>query len=410
MKSRSIRTGLRLPIAAFALVALGASAQEVLPRPEQPFKGHIGRTVKDSTKDFPKETQAPKGAPNILLIMTDDVGFGASSTFGGPIATATMDRLAAGGLRYTQFHTTALCSPTRAALLSGRNHHSNATGVIMELGTGYPGYNSMMPKSSGTFAEVLKQNGYNTAWYGKNHNVPDWHTSQAGPYDLWPTGLGFEYFYGFLGGDANQWAPAIFENIKPVEPPHDQKDYFFDNDMADHAIARIRLLHAVAPQKPWVTYYAPGTAHAPHHAPKESIAKFKGKFDMGWDKMREITFEKQKHLGIVPPNAKLTPRPAQIPAWDSFDADHKKVFARMMEIYAAALSHCDEQMGRVLDAIDETGTLNNTLVIYIQGDNGASAEGTPQGLLNEFSIFNGIPEDFDQIVKRMDELGGPMTY
>ncbi|MFL5378679.1 MAG: sulfatase-like hydrolase/transferase, partial [Myxococcales bacterium] len=266
MKSRSIRTGLRLPIAAFALFALGASAQEVLPRPEQPFKGHIGRTVKDSTKDFPKETQAPKGAPNILLIMTDDVGFGASSTFGGPIPTATMDRLAAGGLRYTQFHTTALCSPTRAALLSGRNHHSNATGVIMELGTGYPGYNSMMPKSSGTFAEVLKQNGYNTAWYGKNHNVPDWHTSQAGPYDLWPTGLGFEYFYGFLGGDANQWAPAIFENIKPVEPPHDQKDYFFDKDMADHAIARIRLLHAVAPQKPWVTYYAPGTAHAPHHA------------------------------------------------------------------------------------------------------------------------------------------------
>ncbi|MFL5405855.1 MAG: sulfatase-like hydrolase/transferase, partial [Myxococcales bacterium] len=220
----------------------------------------------------------------------------------------------------------------------------------------------------------------------------------------------FEYFYGFLGGDANQWAPAIFENIKPVEPPHDQKDYFFDNDMADHAIARIRLLHAVAPQKPWVTYYAPGTAHAPHHAPKESIAKFKGKFDMGWDKMREITFEKQKHLGIIPQNAKLTPRPAQIPAWDSFDADHKKVFARMMEIYAAALSHCDEQMGRVLDAIDEMGDLDNTLVIYIQGDNGASAEGTPQGLLNELSILNGIPEDFNQILKRMDELGGPMTY
>ncbi|MFL5388307.1 MAG: sulfatase-like hydrolase/transferase, partial [Myxococcales bacterium] len=295
-------------------------------------------------------------------------------------------------------------------MLSGRNHHSNATGVIMELGTGYPGYNSMMPKSSGTFAEVLKQNGYNTAWYGKNHNVPDWHTSQAGPYDLWPTGLGFEYFYGFLGGDANQWAPAIFENIKPVEPPHDQKDYFFDKDMADHAIARIRLLHAVAPQKPWVTYYAPGTAHAPHHAPKDWIAKFKGQFDMGWDKMREITFAKQKQLGIIPQNASLTPRPAQIPAWDSFDANHKKVFAHMMEVYAAALAYCDTQMGRIVDAIDEIGQLDNTLVIYIQGDNGASAEGTPQGLLNEFSIFNGIPEDFNQIVKRMDELGGPMTY
>jgi arylsulfatase len=395
-----------------ALVALGqaAIAQEVLPRPEQPFKGHIGRTAKDSTRDFPKEPQAPKGAPNILLILTDDVGFGASSTFGGPIPTATMDRLAAAGLRYTQFHTTALCSPTRAALLSGRNHHSNATGVIMELGSGYPGYNSLMPRSSGTFAEVLKQNGYNTAWYGKNHNVPDWHTSQAGPYDLWPTGLGFEYFYGFIGGDANQWAPAIFENIKPIEPPHEQKDYFFDKDMADHAIARIRLLHAVAPQKPWVTYYAPGTAHAPHHAPKDWIAKFKGKFDMGWDKMREITFARQKQLGIIPQSAKLTPRPAQIPAWDSFDANHKKVFARMMEIYAAALAHCDAQMGRILDAIEETGDLDNTLVIYIQGDNGASAEGTPQGLLNELSIFNGIPEDFNQILKRMDELGGPTTY
>jgi arylsulfatase len=384
-------------------------AQGVLPRPEQPFKGHVGRTAKDSRPDFPREVQAPKGAPNVLLILTDDVGFGASSTFGGPVPTPTMDRLAQAGLRYTQFHTTALCSPTRAALLSGRNHHSAATGVIMELGTGYPGYHSLMPKSAGTFAEVLKQNGYNTAWYGKNHNVPDWHTSQAGPYDLWPTGLGFEYFYGFIGGDANQWNPAIFEGTKPIERPHDAQDYHFDKDMADHAIDRIRLLNAMAPDKPWLQYYSPGTAHAPHHAPKEWIAKFKGTFDHGWDKQREITFQNQKKLGIIPANAKLTPRPKEIPAWDSLNADQKKVFARMMEVYAAALSHADHQMGRILDAIEEMGKLDNTLVIYIQGDNGASAEGTPQGLLNEAAIMNNIPEDFNQVLARMDELGSEMT-
>jgi arylsulfatase A-like enzyme len=389
---------------------LMAQAQDVLPRPEQPFKGHIGRKAKDSVKDFPQEVTAPKGAPNVLLILTDDVGFGASSTFGGPIETKTFDRLAANGLRYTQFHTTALSSPTRAALLSGRNHHSAATGVIMELGSGYPGYNSLMPKSAGTFAEVLKQNGWNTAWYGKNHNVPDWHGSQAGPYDLWPTGLGFEYFYGFIGGDANQWAPALYENIKPIEPPYDAKNYHLDRDLADKCIERIRMLHAVAPHKPWVQYYAPGTAHAPHHAPKEWIEKYKGKFDQGWDRVREQTLARQKKMGIVPQNTKLTDRTKGIPAWANLDADQKKVFARMMEVYAASLSHADYQMGRILDAIEGLGELENTLVIYIQGDNGASAEGSPQGLLNEMTYFNGVPEDFKEMVRRMDELGGPMTY
>ena len=382
----------------------------VLPRPEPPFKGHIGRTVKDSTADFPKEVKAPKGAPNVLLILTDDVGFGATSTFGGPIPTPTFDRLAKNGLRYTQFHTCALCSPTRAALLSGRNHHSAATGVIMEAGTGFPGYNTLMPKSCGTFSEVLRQNGYNTAWYGKNHNVPDWHSSQAGPFDLWPTGLGFEYFYGFIGGDTSQWSPAIFENIRPVEPPHDDKTYFFEKDMADHAIARLRMLHAVAPKKPWFAYYAPGTAHAPHHAPRDWIAKFKGRFDQGWDKVREETLARQKKLGVVPAGTRLTPRPAGIPAWDSLDADHKRLFAHMMEVYAAALSYCDNQMGRILDAIEDTGQLDNTLVIYIQGDNGASAEGGPNGLLNEMSFFNATPEDFKEVLRRMDELGGPTTF
>ena len=394
-----------------AAVLYGASfAQDVLPRPEEPFHGYIGRTAKDSTKDFPQEVKAPKGAPNILLILTDDVGFGASNTFGGPIPTPTMDRLAKEGLRYTQFHTTALCSPTRAALLTGRNHHSASTGVIMEAGTGFPGYNTLMPKSTGTFAEVLKQNGYNTAWYGKNHNVPDWHSSQAGPFDLWPTGLGFEYFYGFIGGDTSQWNPAIYENIKPIEPPHDAKDYNFDRDMADHTIARLQMLHAVAPDKPWLAYYAPGTAHAPHHAPNEWIAKFKGQFDQGWDKVREETFARQKQLGLVPANTKLTERSAGIPGWDSLDADHKKVAARMMEVYAAALSHADYQMGRILDTIAETGQLDNTLVIYIQGDNGASAEGSPQGLLNEMTFFNGIPEDFKEVLAHIDDLGGPYTF
>jgi arylsulfatase A-like enzyme len=397
----------------FALTApfaLSAQAQDVLPRPEPSFKGHIGRVVKDSVKDFPQEVTAPAKAPNILLIITDDVGFGASSTFGGPVPTPTMDRLAQEGLRYTQFHTTALCSPTRAALLTGRNHHSAATGNIMEAGTGFPGYNTVMPKSVGTFAEVLRQNGYNTAWYGKNHNVPDWHNSQAGPFDLWPTGLGFEYFYGFIGGDTSQWAPAIFENIKPIEPPHDAKDYFFEKDMADKAIDRIRLLRSIAPDKPWVTYYAPGTAHAPHHAPKDWIAKFKGQFDMGWDKMRDITLSKQKELGIVPQDTKLTERSPGIPAWDSLNADQKRLYARMMEVYAAALSYCDNQMGRIIDAIADQGELDNTLVIYIQGDNGASAEGGPQGLLNEMSFFNATPEDFNNVLRRMDELGGPTTF
>ena len=394
---------------AFGL-ATSSWAQEVLPRPEQPFGGTIGRTAKESTTDFPKAITAPKGAPNVLLILTDDVGFGASSTFGGPVPTATMDRLAKNGLRYTQFHTTALCSPTRAALLSGRNHHSANTGVIMELATGFPGYNSLMSKSNGTFAEILKQNGYNTSWYGKNHNVPDWQSSQAGPFDLWPTGLGFEHFYGFIGGDTSQWNPALFEGTKPIEPPHDAKNYFFEKDMADHTINWIRMQHATAPNKPFLAYYAPGTAHAPHHAPKEWIAKFKGQFDQGWDKVREETFSRQKAAGIIPADAKLTERSAGIPAWDSLNADQKKVFAHMMEIYAAALAYCDDQMGRILDTIEEQGELDNTLVIYIQGDNGASGEGGMQGLLNEMAMFNGIPEDMKEVIRRMDELGGPNTF
>ncbi|GAG26212.1 unnamed protein product, partial [marine sediment metagenome] len=241
-------------------------------------------------------------------------------------------------------------------------------------------------------------------------NVPDWHTSQAGPFDLWPVGLGFEYFYGFVGGDTNQWAPAITENTRPVEPPHDDPDYHFDVDMADKAIGWLRMQHAVAPNKPFFCYYAPGTAHAPHHAPKEWIGRFKGKFDKGWDQVREEILAQQKKLGIVPQNTQLTKRPEGIRAWDSLNADQKKVYAHMMEVYAAALSHCDHQIGRVVDAVEEMGELDNTLIIYIQGDNGASAEGNPNGLLNEMSFFNNIKEEFSEVERRMDQLGGPMTF
>ena len=387
--------------------------QEVLPRPEPTFKGKIARTVQTSTRDFPKEVQAPAGAPNVLLILTDDVGFGASSTFGGPIATPTFDRLAASGLRYNQFHTTALCSPTRAALITGRNHHSTATGNIMEMATGYPGYNSLMPRSVGTVGSMLKYNGYTTAWFGKNHNVPDWHSSQAGPFDLWPTGLGFDYFFGFLGGDTDQWHSAIFENTVPYEAPEQvgPNPQHFDAIMANRAINWIRLQHSLAPQKPFFAYYATGTAHAPHHAPKEWIAKFKGQFDQGWDRVREETLARQIKLGVVPPNTRLTARPKEIPAWDGLTPDQKKLYARMMEVYAGVLAHTDYQIGRVIDAVADLGELDNTLIIYIMGDNGASAEGTLQGTSNEVgTAANGVEEPLEYLLSMMDELGGPTTY
>ncbi len=411
-KFSSLILGAALTLASIALQATEETQwdRSVLPIQQKPFAGHMALRTGDSKLDFPAEVRAPKGAPNILLIMPDDVGFGASTAFGGPIPTPALDRVAAAGIRYNQFHTTALCSPTRSALITGRNHHSNATGVIMELGTGFPGYNSLMPKSNGSIAEILKQNGYNTAWYGKNHNVPDWHSSQAGPFDLWPTGLGFEQFFGFIGGDTSQFTPAIFDGTKPVEPPHDMEDYHLDVDMADRAINYIREQNALAPDKPFFVYYAPGTAHAPHHAPKEWIEKFKGQFDQGWDKLREETFARQKKLGIIPKDTVLTPRPDSIRAWNSLSKDQKELYARMMEVYAAALAHMDHQINRILDAIEATGEMDNTLVIYLMGDNGASAEGSPDGLLNEMTFFNNIPVPFEDTYARIDELGGPNTF
>ncbi len=388
----------------------GTAAQEVLPTPPHVFKGQIGLSVKNSKPDFPKEVQAPKGAPNVVIILLDDVGFGASSTFGGPVSTPTLDRLAKHGLRYTEFHTTSMSSPTRAALLTGRNHHSVHTGVILEQATGYPGYDSLMGKDTATIAEILKQHGWNTAWFGKDHNVPDWQNSQAGPFDRWPTGLGFEYFYGFIGAETNQWRPAVYEGTHPIEPYIGHPNYNFDYDIAGQAIKWIRRQKAVAPGKPFFLYYAPGATHSPHQPRKEWIEKYKGKFDQGWDKVREETLARQKALGIVPENTQLTPRTRDVPAWHSLSPGQKKLYAYMMQVYAGYLSQTDYNGGRVLDAIRQLGQLNNTLVIYIAGDNGASAEGTMQGSLNEIAMINGLPEDYKEVLKHMNGLGTWKTH
>jgi len=387
-----------------------AGGSVILPVPEPPFGGVIGRKASQSKPDFPQAVTAPKGAPNILLILTDDVGFGASSTFGGPIPTPSLDRVYQHGLCYNEFHTTALCSPTRAALLTGRNHHGVGFGQISEFATGYPGYDSILPKSAGTIGNILVDNGYDTSWFGKEHLIPDWQQSPAGPFDQWPVSLGFEYFYGFLGGDTDNWHPALFENTRPVLPPFHDPNYILIRDMTNRAINWIRTQHAVAPDKPFLMYFAPGNGHAPHHATKDWIAKFKGKFDEGWDKQREITLANQRRLGIVPADTVLTPRPSQIPAWDSLNDDQKKIFARMMEVYAAAVAQSDYEIGRMFDALQESGQLDNTLIIFIEGDNGASAEGTLQGTTNEMGEGAPEPESLPFLLSMMDKLGSDQTY
>jgi arylsulfatase A-like enzyme len=405
-----IAVAARLAAFGLALASAPTQAQQVLPVPPPPFKGEIGLSAKDSKPDFPKPVQAPRGAPNVLLVLLDDVGFGATSTFGGPVATPTLERLARDGLRYNQFHTTAVCSPTRAALLTGRNHHTAHSGVVTEGATGYPGYDSLIQRDTATVAEVLRQRGWNTAWFGKNHNIPDWQTSQAGPFDLWPTGMGFEHFYGFIGGDTNQWRPGVFEGTKPIEPYLGKPDYNLDYDLSDQAVGWIRMQKAVAPDRPFFVYYAPGATHAPHHPRREWIEKYRGKFDQGWDRVREESLARQLQLGVVPPGTRLTPRPGVIQAWSSLGGDQRKLFARMMEVYAGYLEQTDHNVGRVIDAIREAGQLDNTLVVYIAGDNGASAEGGAQGLLNEVTWMNGMPEDLAKLLARMDDLGTWKTY
>ncbi|MFV0307616.1 MAG: arylsulfatase [Desertimonas sp.] len=383
--------------------------RRTLPIPVWQHVGRIDRTVSGSDPvEWPRQVGAPVGAPNVLLVMTDDVGFGATEPFGGPIPTPTYQRLAERGLRYNRFHTTALCSPSRAALITGRNHHVASTGIIMELSSAFPGYHSIVSKSVGTIGDVLTGNGYGTAWYGKNHNVPDWMTTPTGPYHLWPTGLGFEHFYGFLGADAHQFRPAVFDGKRPIDPYLGREDdYHLDADLADQAIAWIRNQKAVNPDKPFLAYYTPGTAHAPHHAPREWIERFRGKFDHGWDRQREMTWERQRAIGIIPPDAELCPTPPDYRRWDDLSPDMKRVCARQMECYAAALSHCDHQIGRVVDAIEAMGELDNTLVIYIQGDNGCSAEDpSGRGVTSEIvTIGNGLDDRDDFMIDNIHQFG-----
>lgn len=349
-------------------------------------------------------------SPNILLVLTDDVAFGASSTFGGPIATPNLDRLASEGLRYTRFHTTALCSPTRGALLTGRNPNRINLGNVTNLSTGFEGFTSVIPDSAATVADLLRDAGYATAMFGKSHLTPEWEQSSAGPFDRWPTGLGFDYFYGFLNADTSQWEPSLVENTRFLEPDYANPDYFLEQDMADRAIQWMQNVKASDPARPFFVYYAPGTAHAPHHAPPEWVQRYEGAFDHGWDVERERTFARQQESGIVPAGTLLTPRPEAVPAWDSVSPERQRVALRFMEAYAAAITYLDAQVGRILDALEASGQRENTLVVFIQGDNGSSAEGGLDGTLYEQSMINIAEEPLQFMLDNLDEIGGRRMY
>jgi arylsulfatase A-like enzyme len=389
--------------------------RQILPIPHKRYDGLVTYDAKDPASSFPpiEPVRPPAGAPNVLVVLLDDVGFGASSAFGGPCQTPTAERLAGNGLKYNRFHTTALCSPTRAALLTGRNHHTVGMAGITEIATAAPGYTSVIPNSCASLAETLKHNGYSTAQFGKCHEVPVWETSPMGPFRQWPTGQGFEHFYGFIGGETNQWAPAIYHDTVPIEPENgDDPDYHFGEDMTSHTIEWIRQQKALMSDKPFFIYYAPGATHAPHHVPEEWSAKYKGQFDDGWDNARERTFARQKELGVIPPDAVLTERHAEIPAWDDMPADLKPVLARQMEVYAGFLEHADHQVGRVVGALEDLEILEDTLIYYIIGDNGASAEGTVNGTFNEMLSLNGALsiETTEFMASQIDGFGGPGAY
>ncbi|WZP00201.1 arylsulfatase [Isosphaeraceae bacterium EP7] len=355
------------------------------------------------------EVKAPAKAPNVLVVLIDDMGFGQSSAFGGPIHMPTLEKMAKGGLRYNQFHTTALCSPSRAALLTGRNHHVCNMGSITETATAFPGQTGQRPNSVAPLAEMLRLNGYSTSAFGKSHETAAWEVSPSGPTDRWPTRAGFDKFYGFIGGEANQWSPAIYEDMTRIEVPKDP-NYHLMTDLANQAIKWTNFQKSLTPDKPFFTYFAPGATHAPHHVPKEWIAKYKGKFDQGWDTLREETLSRQIKLGVVPSGTKLAPKPDAIKDWDKLGVDEKRLFARQMEVFAGFGEYADYEVGRVIQAIDDLGQLDNTLVFYIVGDNGASGEGTMNGLFNEMTYFNGVPETVPEILKHLDELGGPSSY
>jgi len=390
--------------------------RSVLPIPDQVRHGLTTYDAKDPGTSYPpiRELRPPAGAPNVLLILIDDAGFGAPSAFGGPCETPAFERLARGGLRYNRFHNTALCAPTRAALLTGRNHHSVGMGSVTELATSAPGNNSLRPNSKAPLAETLKLNGYSTAQFGKCHEVPVFHNSPVGPFDMWPTGSGFEYFYGFIGGEDSDWYPSLYNGTTPVEPPKTpEQGYHLSEDLADHAIAWIRTQKSMAPGKPFFVYFAPGATHAPHHVPRAWIERYRGRFGHGWDRQREITLARQKELGVIPAGAGLTKRHGEIPAWDDMPDELKQVLERQMETYAAYMSHTDHCTGRVLDAITELGVLDDTLIFCIIGDNGASAEGSLNGTFNEFICLNGMGEVIETpafLAERIDQWGGTGAY
>ena len=385
----------------------------ILPIPDKPHVGLTTYDAKDPDSKYPpiREIRPPENTPNILIILIDDCGFGASSAFGGPINTPAAEKLAQNGLKFNRFHTTALCSPSRQALLTGRNHHSVNMGGICEIATSAPGYTSVLPKDKAPLAMTLKLNGYATAQFGKCHEVPVWQTSPMGPFDSWPSGGGgFEYFYGFIGGEADQYYPGIYEGTIPVEPNKTPEEgYHFTEDMTDHAITWVRQEKALMPDKPFFMYFAPGATHAPHHVPKEWVDKYKGKFDDGWDKLRDETFERQKKLGVIPPDAVLTQRPEEIPAYDDMPEELKPILAREMETYAGFLEHTDHNIGRLIDTLEDLEVLDDTLVFYIIGDNGASAEGTPNGCFNEIAVLNGMGtiETPEFLMSKIDKFGSP---
>lgn len=385
-----------------------------LPPPPQTFKGKIGKNVAQSTPYWPARIVPPKGAPNVLLIMTDDVGFGAPSAFGGVIPTPAMDKIANMGLRYTQFHSTALCSPTRAALITGRNHHSAGFGVVSEQATGYPGYDSVITKDKTTIGRILKEHGYWTSWFGKDHNTPSYQTSQVGPFEQWPIGMGFDYFYGFVGGDANQWAPNLFRNTTEIYPYVGHPGWNLTTAMADDAIEYMKRITAIDPNQPFFVYYVPGGTHAPHHPTPEWIKKISDMhlFDKGWNELREQIFANQKKLGVIPKDAKLTPWPDNLlKRWDQLTADEKKLFIRQANVYAAYLAYTDHEIGRVIQAVEDMGKLDNTLIIYISGDNGGSAEGTLVGTPNEIASLQGVALPVDAQLKYFYDIwGSDHTY
>jgi len=397
-----------LPLAAVGR-AQDALDRTVLPVPDPPVPTFTELDARDAKAPPRFDVRAPKGAPNVVVVLLDDIGFGHSSAFGGPIHMPRLDKLAATGLRYNNFHTTALCSPSRTALLTGRNHHVNNAGAIMELATAFPGNTGIRPQSVAPLAEMLRLNGYSTAAFGKYHETPPWEVSVSGPFTRWPTGSGFDKFYGFIGGETNQWAPALFDGTVRVEVPH-TPGYHLTVDLTDHAIGWMQAQHALTPDKPFFVYFATGALHGPHHVPKEYSDRYKGKFDQGWDRLREETYARQKQMGIIPASAELTPRPSAIPSWDSQSADLKRLEERQMEVYAGFGEHTDEQVGRLVDALQEMGVMDNTLFIYIVGDNGASAEGGPAGAYNEMMALNGITQDAATNLPHLDDWGGPSTF